>query len=97
MKLGGQKELVFAWLQLAWKGNIPCTEKDIEEESERWLKHKKKRSETSATRRATEKTKEQKEGVAINAEESDDGLDANDIRHCRESKWLLQNQWFING
>ena len=86
MELGYQKGLVFAWSRLSRKGNRSCTENDIEKESEWWLNYKKNGSETSATRRATEKTKEQKEGVVSNGEESDDRLDANTIRHYRESK-----------
>ena len=88
MKLDDQKGLVLAWLRLARKGNRSCTEKDIEEESERLLKCKKNGSETSVTCRATEKIKEQKEGVVSDGEDSDDGLDANTIRRCRESKCL---------
>ena len=80
---------MFAWLRLARKGNKSCTEKHIKVESEQWLNYKKYGSETSATRRVTEKTKEQKEGVVSNGEESDDGLDANAIRRYRESKWLV--------
>ena len=97
MKLGDQKGLVLAWLRFSWKGNTLCTEKDVEEESERWLKRKKNGSETSAIRRATEKIKEQKEDVANDGEYSDDGLDASTVRRYRESKWLLWNQWFSNG
>ena len=92
MKLGDQKGLVFAWLRLSRKGNKSCTEKDIEEESEWWLNYKKNGSETSTTRRATENTKEQKEGAESNGGESDDGLDENATHRCSESKWLLQDQ-----
>ena len=90
MKLGAHKGLVHAWLRLAQKRNKSCTEKDIEEENERWLNPKKSESKNYFVRRSNEKkVNVQKEVVVSNGEESGDGLDATTIRRCRESKWML--------
>ena len=89
MNLCNHKGLVCTWLRFCQKANKSFTEKDIEEESERWLNQKRSDSKTLAVRRANEKkVNVQKEVVARNGEESEDGLDATTIRSYRESKWF---------